>query len=65
MNAFVITIGSTIKELNPKALEIAAKIGVVTVDLNGTACKTPLATEYIQKVADKGKIGAKKSTARC
>jgi 3-methyladenine DNA glycosylase AlkD len=65
MNAFVIAIGSTIKELTPKALEIAAKIGAVTVDMNGTACKTPLATEYIQKIADKGKIGAKKAAARC
>ncbi|HLP62959.1 DNA alkylation repair protein [Flavobacterium sp.] len=65
MNAFVIAIGSFIKELNEKALETAKNIGKVEVILSGTACKTPLATEYINKVVNAGKLGKKRSTARC
>lgn len=65
MNAFVIAIGSFIKELNEKALETAKNIGKVEVILAGTACKTPLATEYINKVVNAGKLGKKRSTARC
>lgn len=65
MNAFVIAIGSFIKELNDKALKTAKNIGKVEVILAGTACKTPLATEYINKVVNAGKLGKKRSSARC
>ena len=65
MNAFVIAIGSYIKALNEKALETAKNIGKVEVILSGTACKTPLATEYINKVVKAGKLGKKRATARC
>lgn len=65
MNAFVIAIGSYIKGLNQKALETAKNIGKVEVILSGTACKTPLATEYINKVVKAGKLGKKRATARC
>lgn len=65
MNGFVIAIGSYIQELTPKSKEIAAKIGKVYVEMNGTACKVPLATDYIKKVEDNGRIGKKKKTARC
>ena len=51
--------------LYEKAKEIALAIGPVAVDMGGTACKVPLASEYIQKAADKGKIGKKKKTVRC
>ena len=47
------------EELTPK------KIGKVEVDVNGTACKVPLATTYIQKVVDKDRIGKKRKKARC
>ena len=65
MNGFVIAIGSYVKPLNAKAQAIAAEIGKITVDMNGTACKVPLATQYIQKVVDKDKVGVKRKTARC
>lgn len=65
MNGFVIAIGTYIKELTDKSIEIATKIGKVNVDVGGTACKVPLATDYIQKVIDKDKVGKKRKTARC
>lgn len=65
MNAFVIAIGSFIKDLNKKALETAKNMGKVEVILAGTACKTPLATEYINKVVNSGKLGKKRATSRC
>lgn len=65
MNGFVISIGSYIKELTGMATEIAEKIGTVKVDMNGTACKVPLAKDYIQKVIDKQRVGKKRKTARC
>ena len=65
MNGFVIAIGSYISELTDKATKIAAKIGKVNVEMGGTACKVPLATTYIQKIIDKGRVGKKRKTARC
>ncbi|HAS41930.1 MAG TPA: DNA alkylation repair protein, partial [Microscillaceae bacterium] len=65
MNGFVIAIGTYIPALTDKAQEIAAKIGKVKVNMGGTACKVPLATEYITKVIDKGRVGKKRKTARC
>ncbi len=65
MNGFVIAVGTYIKDLTAYATEIAGKIGAVTVDMNGTACKVPLATTYIQKVVDKQRVGKKRKTARC
>lgn len=65
MNSFVISIGSYIKELTPKALEVSEKIGKVEVTLASTACKVPLAKEYIQKVADSGNAGKKRKSCRC
>lgn len=65
MNGFVIAVGSYIKELTAKSMDVGAKIGKVKVDMGGTACKVPLATEYIQKVADRGAIGKKRTAARC
>lgn len=65
MNGFVISIGSYIPELTDKATKIAEKVGVVEVDMNGTACKVPFAKDYIQKVIDKQRVGKKRKTARC
>jgi 3-methyladenine DNA glycosylase AlkD len=65
MNAFVIAIGTYIKELTEKSIQVAQKIGTVKVDMFGTACKVPLATAYIQKAIDNGSIGKKRKTARC
>ena len=65
MNGFVIAIGTHVKELNPKAKDIAKKIGIVNVIMDGTACKVPLATDYITKIEVAGKVGKKRKTARC
>ncbi len=65
MNGFVIAVGSMVAELTEQAKEIATKIGKVDVEMGGTACKVPLATEYIQKVEKMGRVGKKKKVARC
>ena len=65
MNGFVIAIGSYMPELTNKAKEVASKIGKVSVDVGGTACKVPLASTYIEKVIEKGRVGKKRKTARC
>jgi hypothetical protein len=65
MNGFVIAVGSYIKNLTKKASQTAEKIGIISVDMNGTACKVPLAKDYIQKVIDKQRVGKKRKTARC
>lgn len=65
MNQFVICAGSFVPLLNEKAKETARKIGKVNVNVGNTACKVPLAEDYIQKVESKGKLGAKKKTSIC
>lgn len=65
MNGFVIATGSYFKALSDKALRIGEHIGKVHVDMGGTACKVPLATQYIQKVIDRGNLGKKRKMARC
>jgi 3-methyladenine DNA glycosylase AlkD len=65
MNGFVIATGAYIKPLNDKAKSVASKIGKVSVDMNGTACKVPLASEYLEKIKSKGIIGKKRKSSRC
>lgn len=65
MNGFVIAIGSYLEALTEKSKEVAKKIGKVKVDVGGTACKVPLANDYIDKVIAKGRVGVKRKTARC
>jgi len=65
MNGFIIAIGTAIEALSEKAKETAHKVGKVHVEMGGTACKVPLAIDYIQKVIDKGNLGKKRKTARC
>jgi hypothetical protein len=65
MNGFVISVGTYVKSLTQKSKDVAKKIGKVTVDVGGTACKVPLANDYINKAIDKGQIGKKRKTARC
>lgn len=64
MNGFVIGIGSYVEALHDQALETAAKIGDVTVDMNGTACKVPAAADYIAKARSRGPV-KKKKTVKC
>jgi 3-methyladenine DNA glycosylase AlkD len=65
MNNFVIAVGCYVVSLTEQALKTASKIADVEVDMGKTSCKLPMAVEYINKVAEKGKLGKKKKTARC
>ena len=65
MNGFVIALGSFVTPLTARALEAAATIGPVTVDMEGTACIVPSAADYIQKVKARGALGRKKKTVKC
>lgn len=62
---FVIAIASYISALTEKSKTLAEEIGKVSVDVGGTACKVPLATDQIKKVEDRGSLGKKRKTARC
>lgn len=65
MNGFVIAIGSYIEALTEKSIQIGTSIGKVSVNMGGTACKVPVAKDYINKIVAKGRIGKKRKTARC
>jgi hypothetical protein len=65
MNGFIIAVGSYVTPLGPEALAAAETIGKVTVNMGGTACKVPLATDTIQKVIGMGRQGKKRKTAMC
>jgi 3-methyladenine DNA glycosylase AlkD len=65
MNGFVISLGAYVAALTNDATAVANKIGTITVDMNGTACKIPPAAEYIQKTLARGKPFAKKKTVKC
>jgi hypothetical protein len=65
MNNFIICAGTYVPDLTGDAISAAKKIGEVTIDMNGTACKVPAAVDYIQKSHDKGVIGKKKKTVKC
>jgi len=64
MNTFVICVGSYVTLLKKAAKDAAKTIGNVSVDVGETACKVPVALEYIAKTEMKGK-GGKKKTLRC
>ena len=65
MNGFVIAVGSYVKPLLAEAKKAAKALGVVSVEMGSTACKVPLATEYIAKVEAMGRVGTKRKSARC
>jgi 3-methyladenine DNA glycosylase AlkD len=65
MNGFVIAIATYISALTEQAKSVAANIGKVSVEMHGTACKVPLASEYIQKACNKGQTGKKRKSPRC
>lgn len=65
MNGFVISVGTSVITLTEQAKGVAKNIGKVSVDVGGTACKVPLAVDYIEKVVARGKLGSKRKTARC
>lgn len=65
MNGFVIAVGSYVTSLAKEAKATAKKLGKVEVDMGGTACKVPLATDYIAKIEKMGRVGKKRKTIRC
>lgn len=64
MNGFVIAVGSHVLELHAEAVSVGESIGRLEIELIGD-CKLPPICEYIQKVADRGKIGVKRKTVKC
>ena len=65
MNGFVIAVGAYVAPLANQAKATARKLGKVAVDMGGTACKVPLAVEYIAKIEKSGRGGKKRKTIRC
>ncbi|GGE69058.1 DNA alkylation repair protein [Priestia taiwanensis] len=65
MNGFVIGVGAFVAPLYEHAMNVAEKIGKVHVDMGATACKVPLATDYLHKIEARGTIGKKKKTCIC
>ena len=65
MNNFVISVGSYIGELSEEAIHIANHIGKVNVDMGGSACKVPLAAEYIEKSKAHGSLNKKRKLVKC
>jgi hypothetical protein len=65
MNSFVITVGVSYLPLHDKAVSVAKAIG--TIDMSGgkTRGSIPVASEEIQKAADKGRLGFKRKNVRC
>ncbi len=65
VNGFVIAVGAYVKPVVKQAKTTARKLGKVDVDMGGTACKVPLALEYIEKIEKSGRAGKKRKTIRC
>lgn len=65
MNGYVIAAGCFSAKLNSEAKKAATAIGKVDVEMGGTACKVPLAADYIAKVENMGRLGKIKKMARC
>ncbi|MBC1459140.1 DNA alkylation repair protein [Listeria newyorkensis] len=65
MNQFVICTGSYYPPLLEKAISVAENIGQVHVDMGDTSCKVPLASDYIEKVIEKDRVGKKRKRAIC
>lgn len=65
MNGFLISVGISYLPLHEESLRIALAIGEVKVNMEGTNCKTPLASSYIQNAVAKGRLGYKRKTPLC
>lgn len=65
MNNFVIAVATHVVALTDVAAHVGKKIGKVSVNMGGTACKVPLASVQIEKAIKTGKVGKKRKTARC
>ncbi|MBS1532916.1 MAG: DNA alkylation repair protein [Bacteroidetes bacterium] len=65
MNCFIIAAGAYITPLTDEAIATANRIGAVTVNVEGTACKVPFAVDYIKKIEARGSLGKKKKMVKC
>jgi len=65
MNGFVIGVGCYVEALSGEARATGEALGKVEVDMGGTACKVPSATQMIDKVVGMGRLGKKRKHARC
>lgn len=65
MNGFVIGVGTYVNALEQQSVDTARKIGLVSVDMNGTACKVPAAEEYIKASRNRPGGAKKKKTIKC
>ncbi len=65
MNGFVISVATNLPVMREKAINVANAIGEISVDLGGTSCKVPNASEYIQKTLERNPVPKKKKTVRC
>jgi hypothetical protein len=62
--ARLVLLGIYVKPLSTASKRAATEIGVVTVDMGGTACKTPFAPDYIAKAEKRGAIGKMRGTVK-
>ncbi|MHC1682946.1 MAG: DNA alkylation repair protein [Clostridiaceae bacterium] len=65
MNNFIMTVGISYLPLHEEAKKTAEEVGVVEVLENGKLRQIQNALEYIEKEADKGKLGFKRKHVRC
>jgi len=65
MNGFVIAAGCYVEALHAEAMRVAACIGKVEVNVGNTACKVPIAEDYIERTVQSGRLGAKRKTCIC
>ena len=65
MNLFVIALATYVVPLHDAAVKAAKAIGRVMCDMGDTACKVPYASDYIEKIRARGKVGKKRKTMRC
>lgn len=65
MNGFIISVGAYVKQLSNEAKEVGKRIGKVSVNMGGTACKVPEAPTYIEKCVERGSLDKKKKTMKC
>lgn len=65
MNGFILSVGAYVTALTNDAIATAKRMGTVTVDMEGTACKVPDVVGYIAKIEARGSLGKKKKTVKC
>jgi 3-methyladenine DNA glycosylase AlkD len=65
MNGFIIAVGTYVAALTQRAIQVAERIGVVSVDVGDTACEVPFAPDVLAKLKVRAAIGKKRKTAKC